>query len=91
MKNTSSFKIGGYNDYQNINNVSASNSKKFHYANNTSQTNKYEYGMFSRRYVPGNTSKTNISAYGANLLNKSSRMMSHNNSSMNVAGGLLNT
>ena len=88
-----------YNDYQygpsSVNNqthndVSTSGAKKFHYAN-TPQKNKYEYGMFSRRFVPGNGNKTNLSAYGANHLNKSSRMMSQNNSSINIGGVLLNT
>lgn len=40
MQIPSSPRITGYNDYQN-NDESASRTKKFHYANNTPQKNKY--------------------------------------------------
>jgi hypothetical protein len=46
--------------------------------------------MFSRRFVPGNN-RNNTSGYGPNMINKSSRLMSQNNSSINVGGGLLNS
>ena len=48
--------------------------------------------MFSKRYVQNNTaSRNNISVNGPNFLNKSSRMLSQNNSMINVGGGLLNS
>lgn len=45
--------------------------------------------MFSRRFVPGNN-KTNNSFYGQNTFQRS-RVMSPNNTSMNIGGGLLNS